>query len=200
MKIIKWVLLIIFVILFIIFILNATVIVSSRRKFKDDYNEIRSDAIVVLGSSIIEGRPGAILKDRLDKAIELYKNGVSNKIIMSGDSTRVDHDEVSVMMNYAVDNGVEKEDIILDYAGVSTYDTMYRVSNVFNIKNIVVVTQKYHLYRSVYIADKLGMDVCGVETTDITYRGETYRRVREIIARCKDVFKCIIKPSAMYKE
>ena len=128
--------------------------------------------IVVLGCQVWDdGTPSAILKDRLNRAIELYKLGVAPKIIMSGDHGQVDYDEVNAMKQYAIEKGVPSEDIFMDHAGFSTYETMYRAKEIFDADKIVVVTQEYHLYRALYIADKLGIEAYGVSSDYETYSG-----------------------------
>lgn len=147
------------------------------------------DAIVVLGCLVLEdGTPCNILKDRLNRSIELYKNGIAPKIIMSGDHSSDDYNEVASMKKYAVEAGVPSEDIFMDHAGFSTYETMYRAKEIFGAKKIVIVTQEYHLYRSVFIANKLGMEAYGVASEyDIDQN-------REMLARCKDFMTTIVKP------
>ena len=139
-----------------------------------------------------------MLKDRLDKAIELYNAGVAPKIIMTGDHGQEKYDEVNVMKKYAIDHGIPSEDIFMDHAGFSTYDSMYREKEVFQVKKAVIVTQQYHMYRSLYIAKKLGIDAVGVPAEHTKYSGRYYRETREVLARIKDVFKCIIKPNPKY--
>jgi vancomycin permeability regulator SanA len=189
------------IILFILFLVNLYVvlvtkdrIISSDKINKDD----KFDAIVVLGAGIRKDTPSPLLKDRLDKAIELYNMGVAPKIIMSGDHGQEHYDEVSVMKKYAIENGIPSEDIFMDHAGFSTYDTMYRAKNVFGIKKALLVSQRYHLYRSVYIARKLGLDVYGVPAESNKYSGRFFREIREVLARNKDVVKCIFKPKSKY--
>lgn len=147
------------------------------------------DCIIVLGCYVNEdGTPGKILTDRLETAVELYKNGVAPKIIMSGDHSSDEYNEVASMKQYAVEAGVPSEDVFMDHAGFSTYETMYRAKEVFSAKKAVIVTQEYHLYRSVYIAEKLGMKAYGV-ASDLKLD-----QTREILARCKDFMTTIIKP------
>ena len=117
---------------------------------------------------------------------------------MSGDHTRKNHDEVNIMKEYAINNNVPSEDIFMDHAGISTYDSIYRAKNIFNAKKIVIITQKYHLYRALYIANQLGLEAYGVEAPKKIYRGNTYREIREILARTKDFIKCLIKPKSKY--
>ena len=185
----------------IVFIINSYVYFSTKKYIisNEDYSSIGTvDCIIVLGGGIREDQPSPILKDRLDKAIELYKLGIAPKIIMSGDHGKVEHDEVSVMKKYAMDNGVPSEDIFMDHAGFSTYDTMYRARDVFGIKKAIIVTQEYHMFRSIYIARKLGLEVYGVSAEKVKYSGRIFREFREVFARNKDVIKCILKPKPTY--
>ena len=159
----------------------------------------QADCILVLGAQVKpDGTPSKMLKDRLDTAIELYQQGAAPKLLMSGDNGRVEYNEVKVMLAYALDAGVPKEDIFLDHAGFSTYESLYRARDVFGADHIIVVTQKYHEYRALYIGEQLSVDVTGVCTEDIEYAGQGYREIREIAARDKDFFKCITKPEPTY--
>lgn len=156
------------------------------------------DCILVLGAGIWGDKPSPMLEDRLLQGITLYNNQTSSKIIMSGDHGKEEYDEVNVMKDFAIEKGVKSEDIFMDHAGFSTYDSLYRAKEVFEAKKVVIVTQKYHLYRALYIAEKLGIEAYGVSSDPRTYRGQFVREIREILARDKDFFKCIIKPNPIY--
>ncbi len=170
---------------------------SGKIVAKESLAEEKFDCIIVLGAGVRpDGSPSLMLKERLDLGIELYKNGVSKKMLLSGDHRSKYYDEVNAMRNYCLENGVSSEDIFMDHAGLSTYDSMYRAKNIFGAEKIAVVTQKYHLYRAVYIAKKTGLVVKGVSCDTRTYSGQIYRTMREIVARDKDVFKCIKMPKA----
>lgn len=157
------------------------------------------DCIIILGCGVEpNGNPSWMLKDRLEKGIELYKLGVAPKIIMSGDHGTEYYDEVNTMKQYAIDAGVPSDDIFMDHAGFSTYESMYRAKEIFEADSVVIVSQKYHLYRAVYIAEKLGLTAYGVDTDYRIYGGEAYRETREKLARCKDFFTAIIKPEPTY--
>lgn len=185
----------------------AIVIILNLYMFLSTFSDIISveeaeeledvDCIIVLGAGVRpDGTPSPMLQDRLDKAIELYENGVADKIIVSGDHSDVYYDEVNTMKNYMIDKGVPSEAVYMDHAGLSTYDSMYRAANVFGVESAVIVTQKYHMYRAVYDAEAFGITAYGVAAEDITYSGQTYREFREIAARVKDVVYCIFKPEA----
>lgn len=153
---------------------------------------------VILGAGVRNGKPTPMLKDRLLTGIELYKSGAVKKLIMSGDHGSEDYDEVNIMKSFAVDNGVPDEDIFMDHAGFSTYETVYRAKEIFEADNIIIVSQEYHLYRALYIAEKLDVKAVGVSADLRTYRGQKMRDLREILARDKDFFNCIIKPEPTY--
>ena len=156
------------------------------------------DCAVILGAGVREGKPTPMLRDRLLVGIDLYKSGAVKKLIMSGDHGSTDYDEVNIMKSFAVDRGVPDEDIFMDHAGFSTYETIYRAREIFEADNIIIVSQKYHLYLALYIAEKLGIKSVGVSADLDTYRGQTKRDLREILARDKDFFKCIFKPKPTY--
>ena len=166
---------------------------------ENDYTELGNiDCIIVLGAGIWGDRPSPMLEDRLLEAIKLYNCKVSPKIIMSGDHGRKEYDEVNIMKNFAIEKGVPSEDIFMDHAGFSTYESLYRAKEVFKSKKVVIVTQKYHLYRALYIANQLGIEAYGVNSDPRRYVGEVYREFREILARNKDFFSCIFKPKPKY--
>lgn len=157
-----------------------------------------TDCAVILGAGVRNGEPTPMLKDRLLTGIELYKSGAVKKLIVSGDHGSKDYDEVNIMKSFAVDNGVPDEDIFMDHAGFSTYETVYRAKEIFEADNIIIVSQKYHLYRALYIAEKLDVKAVGVSADLRTYSGQKMRDLREILARDKDFFNCIIKPEPTY--
>ena len=190
------------IILLAIILLNAYVINSTRKKILTQ-SEIQKksetekyDCAIVFGAGVYGTTPSDMLKDRLNTCIELYNAKVINKIIMSGDHGKKYYDEV--MKNYAISKGIPSEDIFMDHAGFSTYETMYRAKEVFNVRKAILVTQEYHLYRALYIGKQLGIESCGVSATKHRYVGDLNREVREILARNKDIFQCIFKVKAKY--
>ena len=202
MKIIlKYGIVVIIIIAIIVLGINLYVRLSAKKQIikEDEYKELSDvDCIIILGAGIWGDKPSPMLEDRLLEGIKLYKNNVSNKIIMSGDHGREEYDEVNTMKNYAIENGVLSEDIFMDHAGFSTYESIYRAKEIFKAKKIVIVTQKYHLYRALYIANKLGIEAYGVGSDPRQYVGATYREIREILARDKDFVKCIFKLKPTY--
>ena len=163
----------------------------------DEAVKLNADCILVLGAGVrADGRPSPMLEDRLLQGIALYKMGASNKLLMSGDNTRKGYDEVNTMKQYALDKGIASEDIFMDHAGISTYDSIYRAKEIFQADNVIIVTQQYHLYRALYISESLGINAYGVSADPRIYVGQELRDLREIMARAKDFVKCIFKPPA----
>lgn len=157
------------------------------------------DCIIVLGCLVYDdGSPSYMLRDRLLRALELYESGAAPKLLMSGDHGRNDYDEVGAMKQYAMDNGVPSENIFMDHAGFSTYETVYRAKEIFQADKVIIVTQEYHLYRALYIAGQLGVEAHGVSSDFNTYSGQFMRDVREVLARCKDFVMCVFKPEPTY--
>lgn len=156
------------------------------------------DCILVLGCGVRGKTPSHMLEDRLLQGIELYENGASPKMLMSGDHGREYYDEVNVMKDFAADRGVASEDIFMDHAGFSTYESMYRAKEIFKAEKVLIVTQDYHLYRAIYDARALGLEAYGVASNPRSYSGQLYRDIREILARNKDFIYCIIQPEPTY--
>lgn len=156
------------------------------------------DCILVLGCGVHGTTPSHMLEDRLLQGIELYHSGASPKMIMSGDHGREHYDEVNVMKDFAIERGVESSDVFMDHAGFSTYESMFRAKEIFQAEKILIVTQKYHLYRAIYNARALGLDAYGVASDPRAYSGQLFRRIREVLARNKDFIYSIIKPEPTY--
>lgn len=180
-----------------VFSVNAYVkhSVSERMITVQEAQSIDADCILVLGAGVSDdGVPSLLLRDRLDTGIELYQSGVSDRLLMSGDHGRKNYDEVNSMKDYAVSKGAEPQEVFADHAGFSTYESMYRAKEVFGVDTVIIVTQEYHLYRALYIAEQLGLEAYGVPCKDVRYGGQGYRDAREVLARNKDFIYCMFKP------
>lgn len=193
------------IIYFIIFVVLATIItlgvtngvVIGYTKDKivssAEAAEIDAQCIMVLGASVNpDGSPSGILQDRLDVGIDLYHAGVAPKLLMSGDNGTDTYNEVEGMKQYAISKGVPSEDIFCDHAGFSTYESMYRAEDIFEVKRLVVVTQTYHLYRAIYDAETRGIEVVGVSSDLHEYQNQSWFDTREVMARAKDFFVTVI--------
>lgn len=174
--------------------------VKSSIKSEDEASELNADCIIVLGAGVRDdGSPTWMLEDRIIVGTNLHKSSAAPKIIMSGDHGRIEYDEVNTMKSYACETGISSEDIFMDHAGFSTYETMYRAKEIFGAKKVIIATQEYHLYRALYDAEKLGLEAYGVSADLRDYSNmQYYREVREWFARTKDFFKLIAKPKPTY--
>jgi vancomycin permeability regulator SanA len=163
---------------------------------------LKPECIIVLGAGVNEdGSPSPALKARMNTGIHLYNQGVAPKLLLSGDNGQVEYDEVSAMKAYALEQGVPEEDIFMDHAGFSTYDSIYRANYIFCVSRALVVSQKDHLNRAQYGCKKVGIEAKGVPAEGYEkysqYYGNEYN-VREYLARAKDFVKWIIKPEPKY--
>lgn len=162
-------------------------------KLKGNY-----DAIIVLGCRVNGDSPSLMLAKRLDKGIDVY-NKLHTKIILTGDHGQNKYDEVNVMRDYLISSNIDSSDIFLDHAGFNTYDSIYRAKYVFEAKKVIIVTQEYHMYRALYLANSLDLEVVGVIADDIPQKGIMLKNeVREILSRDKNFFLGIFKPKSKY--
>ena len=157
------------------------------------------DCILVLGCLVKEnGIPSDMLHDRLRRGVELYDVGAAPKLLMSGDHGRTNYDEVAAMKQFAIDAGVASSDVFMDHAGFSTYESIVRAKEVFQAKKMIIVTQEYHLYRALYLAQQMGIEAYGVSSDYRNYSGQTARDIREVLARVKDFGTSILRPEPTY--
>ena len=147
----------------LVFGLSGYVVLSTRQQFRtlEDTPPEAVDCILVLGCGVYaDGTPTPMLSDRLTRGVELYQAGWADKLLMSGDNRSQDYNELATMHRVALEKGVPQADVVLDYAGLSTYDSLYRARDIFGVKKVVIVTQEYHMYRALYLARALGLEAC----------------------------------------
>ena len=165
----------------------------------DECKSIDPQCILVPGCGVwADNEPSPMLKDRMDTAIELYGKGAAPKLLLSGDNGVKEYSEPDCMLVYALKQGVPAEDIFLDFAGFSTYDSVYRANAVFKADRMIVVTQKYHLFRTLKLCDALGITSKGVASDQRKHRKRIFREAREVLARDKDMVKGLLKPEPTY--
>lgn len=173
--------------------IDRYVVWSTRGQLRTD-EEMQGqtvDAILVLGAYVREdGSLCDMLEDRMNVGIRLYQAGISDTLLLSGDGQSDDYDETEAMKQYALDRGVPEEAIVLDKAGLSTYASVHRAGKTGGYQSLVIVTQRYHLYRSLYIADALDIPAVGVSADLRSYWNQIKYDLREILARNKDFFQC----------
>ena len=187
MKIFKKILVIVACVCFMtaaaVFVVNAYVVNSVKDAVisPEQAAQIKdADCIIVLGCLVRNNEtPSHMLEDRLITGVELFKSGAAPKLLMSGDHGRKNYDEVNVMKNFAVESGVDSQDVFMDHAGFSTYESMYRAKEIFAAKKVIIVTQGYHLSRALYDARAVGLEAYGVAADRRSYGKAVYNNIRE---------------------
>jgi len=201
-KIISIAIIILIVLSFIsIIFINAYVKSSAEDMIISAEEALKKDAecILVLGAGVrSDGSPSPMLEDRISTGVDLYNKGVSDRLLMSGDHSTKEYDEVNTMKKYATEMGIPSERVFMDHAGISTYDSIYRAKEIFQADKIIIVTQKYHLYRALSIAKSLGIEAYGVSADVRVYAGQNFREMREKAARVKDFVMAIFKPNPKF--
>lgn len=188
-------------IIIIIIVTNIIVVTTTTNNLVDidkvkDLEDI--DCILILGAGIKGNNPSPMLEDRLLSGISLYQTKVSSKILVSGDREKEDYDEVNVMKNYLVARKIPSQDIFMDHLGISTYDSIYRAKHIFKVNKIIIITQKYHLHRALFIAKHLNIEAYGIASNPRKYTNQNIREIREILARTKDFFQALFKLKSKY--
>jgi SanA protein len=146
---------------------------------------------IVFGAGLLrDGSAGPVLRDRVETAVQLYRLGKVNKLLMSGDNRFVEYNEPEAMRQYALDLGVPDEDIVLDYAGRRTYDTCYRADAIFQVDSAILVTQSFHLPRALFLCNWFGVESTGVEANNSYFRkiSRLYWHTRELFATAQSVW------------
>lgn len=184
-------------------ILNIYIINYSSQYIltQEEFQEKSVDCVMVLGAGVWEDGPSHMLEERLNRGIEVYNSDCTDRLLMSGDHGREEYDEVNVMKNFAIEGGAIPNEVFMDHAGFSTYESMYRARDVFDVESLVIVTQKYHLYRAIYDARRLGLEAYGVAADgqyNFSASMRLYNNFRESLARCKDFVWCIIQPEPTF--
>ena len=197
---------------FIVFVLGAlfalfvvgcnTIVMGGSEDYilsKEQVKDLGADCVLVLGAKVYEdGSLSPVLGDRVTTGVDLYFEGAGKKLLLSGDHGQVEYDEVNAMKATALERGVPADDIFLDHAGFSTYESIVRLKEVFGGKSVVIVTQSYHLYRAVYIARRLGIEAYGIASDVRPYLKQGYYELRELGARTKDVLYTLYWPEPKY--
>ncbi|MBP9757607.1 MAG: YdcF family protein [Candidatus Pacebacteria bacterium] len=190
------VIVVLFVLLISVLVPLAMRAIVQRNIFEAPDNVPQTDAALVLGASVVRGKPSPVLEERAHTAVALYMMGKVTKILVTGDNGALTHDEVTPVRKYLIDAGVKPEDIFLDHAGFDTYSSMYRARDVFLADSVTIVTQDFHMPRAVFVARSLGINAYGVVPE--RGQGDMYDYIREIPASMKALIDLAIKRSPKY--
>ena len=161
-----------------------------------------SYTVIIPGAKVYANNISDVVRDRIEAGVDCVNHSKAQRILISGDHGRTDYDEVNQMRLYMQRiYNVQPDIIFMDHAGFSTYETMYRARDIFCVDDAVVVTQKFHLARSVYIGRKLGLDIVGYEAPELTgYSKQTHTNwdTRETLARIKAFFMVQLNSKPTY--
>ncbi len=179
--------------IFTIWGLHLYIINSTNSRIYDKMADMPSfQTVIILGASVhSDGKLSPILQDRVDTGLRLYRSGKAKRFLLSGDNRSADYDEVNAMRNYLMDRNVPEGDIFIDPAGIDTYDSMYRSRSVFKVYDAIVVTQEFHLPRTLFIAKNLGFNYYGYPAVSRQYQTESSLRRREKLANFKALYEII---------
>ena len=179
------------------------IVIASASKYIVDFDSAVTlgdiDCIIVLGAGVKEdGTLSNILHERVFCGANLYLSGASERLLLSGDHSRKDYNEVGAMKEYMVSRGIDKNVVFTDHAGFDTYDTAYRAKEIFKAERVLIVTQDFHISRAVFIARSVGLDAYGVECDTGELGNNIFDDLREIAARTKYVLDAVFKPEPEY--
>lgn len=180
-----------------IFYANQRVLELGSRYILPSDEAPKSDVILILGAYVFpDGKISKMLEERLQVGYELYMQGKAGKIIVSGDHGRKNYDEVNAMKQFYLDKNIPAENIFMDHAGFTTYESMYRARYIFGVDKMIVVTQEFHLPRAIFTARDLDIEAYGVSASARDYSDLVMfsNNLREIIARSKAFVTAAIKP------
>ena len=187
-KISKNIVLILLIIAFLFFVFifpRFLFEIYAQNKLFDKQTTPYKPIAIVFGAGLLrDGSPTRVLEDRIITATDLYHDGKINKILMSGDNRFVDYNEPAAMKTRALELGVPEDDIVLDYAGRRTYDTCYRAKYIFDVKDAILITQRFHLPRAIFTCNKIGINAIGIPSDRRIYHRYAYRywNIREVFA------------------
>jgi SanA protein len=188
--------------IFICFVAVVIINVIIKKQTNSNlYNNVTSvppkTFAIVLGAGISQtGKPSSYLQLRLNDAIQLYQAKKIQKILLTGDNSRSNYNEIGVMYNYLVAHGVPPKIIYGDFAGFDTYNSFERASSIFNIKDAIIVSQQFHIPRCLYIAQQ--KNITAVAFASNTNFGSNTYLLRESLATAKSVIDCLLNRKAKF--
>ncbi len=178
--------------LFVVLSINLYMVTSVSDKIIDRdavANTTDINYIVVLGCGINGNRPTHMLEDRLLEGMAVAEKLPNCKLLLTGDNSGDDYNEVAVMKSFCIENGFDENRIVTDDFGFSTGESIENTKNVFHGKKVIIITQKYHTYRALFIAESIGLEACAVASDPRKYSTWLYNNTREPLARIKDFIK-----------
>jgi len=197
----KWVRISFILIMFFLIWSNFSVYYESKEFISSDYNKLPDTKVcLLLGTSrtMKNGKPNAYFNNRIEACIRLYNSKKVRFILISGDNSRKEYNEPEDMKKELVARGIPEKRIYLDYAGFDTYDSVIRAKEIFGQNSFIVVSQKFHNQRAVYIARRFGIKAYGYNAADVKKLGGIKTKIREFFARTKAYFEVKLNVSPKF--
>jgi len=200
LRLIKWIFVVVGLIILVVFGINSWIWIDSDRHIYDNVEDIPFNSIgLVLGTSksTRSGNPNLHFTTRMDAAAALYKAGKVKHLVLSGDNMTPYYDEPKAMKAELLIRGVPEYDITLDTAGFRTFDSVVRLKQVFGVNSCTIISERYHVYRAVFISRHYELDAIGYAAADVSFLYGIRSRSREILARVKavlDIYLLDTKP------
>ena len=185
-SLIKGVLTAVFSLALLLLLCNIWVILSTTSQVYTEFREVPERKVaLVLGTSkrFADGRPNIYFKNRIEAAARLYKEGKVKHLILSGDNRTQYYNEPRDMKEALLARGIPESVITLDYAGLRTLDSVVRSKKIFGQDELIVVTQKFHSYRAVFIGDYYKMNTVAYAAEEIPFKESINILFREFLAR-----------------
>lgn len=179
-------------------LINAAMVAGEQKYMYASFVELPERTVVIVpGAAVLRsGALSAVFLDRANAAVAIYQAGKARKILVSGDNSTEEHNEVDPARKYLLSMGVPEADIYLDHAGFDTYSTMYRARDIFGVSGAIVATQSFHLPRALFIAQSLGLDVVGYRADNVHLLARN--EIRESLARVKAVLEVVLQRSPKF--
>jgi SanA protein len=167
---------------------NAWVLLGASGDSTDDVEAVPRAQVAIVPGALVkpDGEMSTMLADRVRRAVELWRTGKVERILVSGDHHTWGYDEPGTMRKELVGEGVSPRDVFEDHAGFDTWATMVRARSIFGVDSAVVITQGFHMPRALFLADAAGIDATGL-TSDLHPYGRQGKKsaVREVLSRVK---------------
>ena len=175
--------------------INTYMILSAKGSVYSASDQLPdAEVALVLGAGVYRGGVfSPILHDRVMTALDLYRSGKIKKLLLSGDHGTRYYDEVNAMKKYLLSQNVPPQDIFLDHAGFETYDSLYRARDIFQVRKMIICTQRFHQYRALFIARNMGIEAYGIAADRRVYKSSLKNNLREIPARIKAWTKILLE-------
>jgi SanA protein len=132
-----------------------------------------------------DGRQNLFFQNRVEAAVNLFRGGKVDYLLVSGDNRKKGYDEASDMKESLMRAGIPADRIYCDFAGFRTLDSVVRARDVFCQKQVTIISQEFHNQRAIFIATHNGMDAIGFNAAEVNAYNGFKTKCREHLARVR---------------